>query len=175
MSSGPVLPSRSPLPGARLPRAALVALAVLVAACGSSTPSAPTPPATADDREQTTAALQSAWAVWSVSRPAAYRYTARRACFCLERGPAVVTVRAGRVESVVDAVTGEPLPPERSQLYTTIDGLFALLFQAVEQQAWAIRASYDAHRGYPRDGYVDPSTRIADEELGFSVEDFEPL
>lgn len=156
-------------------RAILLLLTAFLSACGGSTPSAPTPPATADDRTQTVAALQSAWQAWRASGPASYRYTYRRSCFCLARGPVVVTVRDRQLESVVDAQTGAPVPPDQLPLYTTVDGLFALLFQAVDERAWDIRASYDGSLGYPREGYVDRSTQIADEELGFSVSAFEPL
>lgn len=157
-------------------RATLLLLTLFLSACGGSTPSAPSrPAATADDRAQTVAALQSAWRTWRASGPASYSYTYRRSCFCLARGPVVVTVRDRQLESVVDAQTGQPVPPDQLQLYTTVDGLFTLLFQAVDERAWDIRASYDGRLGYPREGYVDRSTQIADEELGFSVTGLEPL
>jgi hypothetical protein len=148
------------------------------AGCGSPSTTTPTPVTrggTADDRAATVAALQSAWQAWRASGPASYRYTYQRSCFCLPRGPVVVTVRNRQLDSAVDAQTGAPVPPDELQLLTTVDGLFTQLFQAVDEQAWAIRASYDPRLGYPREGYVDRSAQIADEELGFSVSGFEPL
>lgn len=157
-------------------RAVLVILAVSFSACGGSSPTTPTPVTTDDNRAQTVAALQSASQSWRAAGLVSYRYVYRRSCFCLERGPVAVTVRAGRLESVTDLQTGEAIPPERwPGVYTTVDGLFAQLFEAVAQRAWNIRATYDERLGYPREGWVDRSPQIADEELGFSVADLEPL
>lgn len=155
-------------------KTALLLLTLALSGCGSDGPAAPSR-ASDDDRRQTVAALQSAWRLWQAAGPASYRYTYRRACFCLPRGPVVVTVRDRRLESVVEAETGQPVPPDSLALYGPVEGLFTQLFDAVAQEAWSIRASYDERLGYPRDSYVDVDPRMVDEEQGFSVADFEPL
>lgn len=155
-------------------RRAILLLALTLAACGSHGPSAPSA-ATQDDRQQTVAQLKAAWQLWQAGGLASYRYTYRRSCFCIPRGPVVVTVRANRLDSVVDAETGQPVPSDSLYLYGTIESLFAQLSSAVMQDAWFIQASYDERLGYPREAYVDASAQTADEELGFSVADLEPL
>ncbi|MBT5773744.1 MAG: hypothetical protein HOH95_05130, partial [Dehalococcoidia bacterium] len=51
----------------------------------------------------------------------------------------------------------------------TIDGLFNLIEEAIDQRAAAINVTYHPTLGYPLDAYIDYDLRIADEELGFTI------
>lgn len=144
--------------------AAVLALALGAAGCSSTGPS--------DDLERERERLEQARAQWRAQGPLDYRYTFRRSCFCapMVREPAVVTVRRGQIASVQSVADGAPLDPA---LYYTIEGLFELLEDAIDQEADQLSASYDSGLGYPTSGYIDRNFMIADEELGFQASELQ--
>lgn len=142
------------------------ALALAAAGCGITGASDPL------DRERER--LEQARAQWRSQGIADYRFTFRRACFCAPdvREPAVVTVRRGAIVSVESVATGSPQDPA---LYYTIEGLFDLLEDAIDQEAARLTADYDSALGYPRSAFIDRNEMIADEELGFQASDLQPM
>lgn len=117
-------------------------------------------------------------ALWESQGIEHYRFTLSRSCFCLARGPVVIEVRNGKVVSIVDAETGgsEVDGFAVSEIFgdvDTIEELFGRIDAA--EGAAVLQVSYDATFGYPAEIYIDQSELMADEEIGYTVSDFEVL
>jgi hypothetical protein len=111
---------------------------------------------------------------WAASAPTSYQYTFARACFCGTEytRPVSVTVRNGTVQSVRYADTGVPLTPALAAGFTTIEGVFALVDDAIAKHAASVTAEYDAARGYPLHIFIDFIASAADDEMGYGIRDF---
>jgi len=109
--------------------------------------------------------------LWARIGPSAYEYGLERLCFCGEasRGPIRVTVEAGVVVERVYVRSGEPVPGSLDDLFPVVDGLFDILEDAFEQDAFQIDVTYDPETGVPIDFRIDYAENIADEELGYTV------
>ena len=138
-----------------LPLAALLALV----ACGD-----PTGPG---------AELRDARRRWATARPAAYRMTIEWSCFCGLRGPVEVVVRDGVVHGRRIVATGEQLfGADYENVYPPVEGLFALVDEAIERDADWVEATYDPERGYPVEIAIDHRGDVADDEYFVRVRDF---
>jgi hypothetical protein len=126
-----------------------------------------------DDLEGERARLEQARGQWRAQNIVDYQFTFRRNCFCGPdvRDPALVMVRGGTVASVASVATGAPRDPA---LYYTIEELFDLLEDAIDQQAARLSATYHSSLGYPTSAFIDRNEMIADEELGFEATDLQP-
>ena len=144
-------------------------VALLLSGCGSSV----TTPTDTDDRTATVAAYQQARGRWAAAGPASYTYRFQRSCFCAPpyTAPVVLTVQDRRVARAVFAETGAPVDAEG---YPAVDELFAQIGEAITEDAYLIRVSYDPALGYPTEVYVDRSPQIADEELSLSASELVP-
>lgn len=102
-----------------------------------------------------------------------YEYSVERICFCgfEARGPVRVEVRGGEATERTYVDSGEPVPETFEDLFPTVDGLFAILFEAVRRDAHSIQVTYDPVTGVPFDFFIDYEHNVADEELGFRVTD----
>ena len=104
-----------------------------------------------------------------------YRFTFERSCFCPpELRPRVtITVENGLVESVHDAQSGKLLtnPPYSY----TINDLFAIIQEAVDEGAAMVSVTYDPRFGHPVDVYIDTYANAADEEFSMAVRDLAEL
>lgn len=121
-------------------------------------------------------ALTASRATWQAQRPADYRFTYTRTCFCPPqyRGPFEVTVRGGEVTDVAYKGEGEPVDRPLTE-YQTVDDLFALIAEAYERDAARVDAAYDPATGQPTNIYIDYNEQMADEEVGFTVESVQPV
>jgi len=117
--------------------------------------------------------LQRHRAIWERTGPSSYAYAVELLCFCAFRGPARVTVRDGALVSieVLEPEDGAPSlsQAELAELFPTVDGLFDLLEEAVDRDAYAIDVTYDPASGVPLELYVDYDENVADEEMGMRV------
>jgi hypothetical protein len=84
----------------------------------------------------------------------------------------VVTVRNGQVESRRYEDTGADVPAEFAPAYPTVDGLFAVIEEAIAEQAAAVDVLYDAARGFPVSIQIDGSPMIADDEMFYGTRNF---
>ncbi len=162
---------------------AVVGLTVLVfiAACGAGsptptlTPSPPTATPTPNVVDAPQAALQQGQGRWERSSIADYTYTGAWTCFCPEEylADTQVTVDGGKVTAVgpVASNDGAIPAPER---FLPIEGLFALIQDAITQNAALIEVSYDEIYGYPTELFIDYDDRMADEEDRFTISNFTP-
>jgi hypothetical protein len=84
-----------------------------------------------------------------------------------------VTVRQGEITDVeaVDPNFEAELPDKDE--YRTINELFNLIRDGVEEDAHEIRVAYNDARGYPVSAYIDYEIDIEDEEQGFDILKFE--
>ena len=126
---------------------------------------------------ETVAAFEAALQRWEEAGLDDYDYQYQRQCFCLFDyvRPMAVQVRGGAVVSVVYAdEEGGPVAEEIAAEVPTVDGLFALLQEAVDGNAASLRATYDEELGHPLDVFVDYDFRIADEEQGFIASNLAP-
>ena len=115
--------------------------------------------------------LRRARARWARAALADYDLVMSRRCFCIDVGPVMVSVRSGvRVETrvLVDDAEG-PLAPNLVPFYPTVDELFAVIEQALDDGVHELRVTYHPSLGYPTDVWVDRSPAIADEEFGYDV------
>jgi hypothetical protein len=105
--------------------------------------------------------------------PDDYSYTLLVTCFCPDAGvPVRVTVEDGQVvEAVYDARgagfdRGEPAPDFRSlSINDVIDALNAAT------GAETVRVDWPEGQDYPSEVSIDESSRIADEEIGYTITD----
>jgi len=151
---------------ARLARLSLALSGLAAAACGTTGPSG----RHADEQ----ARLDQARAQWRAQAIADYTFVFSRGCFCVEeyREPVTVTVRGGAIASVVSVAGGVSRDPAG---YPTVEGLFQLVQEAIDEDADQIRTEYDAARGYLTSAYLDISERLADEELSVEARSLTPL
>ena len=104
-----------------------------------------------------------------------YRFTLQSSCFCPEdmRGPVVVEVRGDQV-TVTNPATGEP-GNEVFNAVNTITKLYDLLEQQANDGADEIVVTYDDANAVPLTIKVDIDFQAADEELYYTISDFEVL
>ncbi len=168
----PSPPEATPTPTAVAPTA--TPTPTVVAPAVTPTANAPdVPTANAPDSAQT--ALLQAQERWEHSSIADYSYTGAWTCFCPEeyRADTQVTVDGGKVTTVSSAApnVGTIPAPER---FVPIEGLFALIQNAITQNAARIEVSYDETYGYPAELFIDYDERMADEEDRFTISSFAP-
>jgi hypothetical protein len=77
-----------------------------------------------------------------------YRFVLTRDCFCLGRGPVVVTVRDGRVAETRDPQTGQPVSTDQAIGVMTIDELFDRIAEAQANGEYT-DVEYHPTLGYP--------------------------
>jgi hypothetical protein len=106
-----------------------------------------------------------------------YQFRFQRTCFCVPEytRPAILRVRDGRIEAAEYADTGEAVDVEHFGRYETIEGLFALIREVIDQEADRIDVAYDEMFGYPTSLYIDRYAHMADEEQQIEVRELRPL
>lgn len=118
------------------------------------------------------AELEQAEARWQQAGIDDYAYTFQWVCFCPYE-QVRITVRGGLLESVETVPPGQP--PFDPSSYGPVEDLFALLRDAIDQQAFEIVVEYDPATGVPAMSSIDYLRYVVDEERGFVLEDFAEL
>ena len=116
--------------------------------------------------------LASARARWAASQPNAYEITVRALCFCGENRPVIVAVKAGVVESRRYADTGLAIDPRSASLFPSVDGLFAVVDDAIARHAAQLDVQYDDVRGFPVRIAIDYIKNAIDDEVTYQTSDF---
>ena len=108
---------------------------------------------------------------WAANAPAAYQFHSREVCFCPDEltREMIVDVRGGAVVAAIYADDGSPVGAATRGQILTVEGLFALLADAVDRGADQIDVTYDAALGYPRTIALDYHRSAADDERGFTL------
>lgn len=152
----------------------LASMAMLAAACGGD-PFGPVGFETADDRSATLRALDAAQRRFSSRAPRDYQVDFQRSCFCLERLPVRLSVRAGRIVGVVRRDTGASVPAGQWDSYLSVEQLFRYLNESARGGAWEVRVTFDPELGFPREAFVDEQRLAVDEEQWFQLGNLAPL
>jgi hypothetical protein len=150
-------------------RAALVAATLAGAGCYSPTDGSGVP---RGERE----VLQRNLALWRGQGLTSYRFQYQHRCFCppAVTDPVSIVVRGGEVVSVTSVATGQAVPADRFEQYLTVDALFALAQQALDEAA-SVTIGYDPAYGYPARVDVDWRREIADDEGFHQAANLQPL
>lgn len=120
--------------------------------------------------------LVAARARWNANGSTDYDMVSRALCFCILGGQEVrVTVRGGRVTSLVVVSSGQVIDPAQYSQYATVERLFDVIEDAIDREAVRLEVTYDNRFGYPVRFQIDYSEMIADEEYGHQVVSFTPL
>lgn len=111
-------------------------------------------------------ALDAARALWTARGATNYDLRLSWLCFCGPNFPAQRTLEVRN-----NAVTSGAIPGETGTLadHQTVERLFTLIEDAINQRAAAINITYHSTLGYPLQAYIDYDLKIADEELGFTI------
>ncbi|MBE8967067.1 hypothetical protein IQ277_12670 [Nostocales cyanobacterium LEGE 12452] len=115
--------------------------------------------------------------LWERANIYNYRITVSNSCFCIPdaRGPVVIRVRNGQPTSITSVATGQPVNPEFFQKYDTIPELFNVIQDAIKRKAYNVDVEYNAKLGYPTKINIDYDSRIADEEIFLTIENFQEI
>jgi hypothetical protein len=108
---------------------------------------------------------------WEAVRAEDYVYAVRALCFCGEAtlGAVRVTVSGDEVVSRTVVETDEPVDPIFGETIPSVDGLFDVLEDAYERDAFSVEVTYHASLGIPIDIAIDYIELAIDEELGYAV------
>jgi hypothetical protein len=104
--------------------------------------------------------------------PQDYAYTLLVSCYCPDAGvPIRVTVSNGEAEGVYAQkgsgfAKGDPVPGYRAQ---SINDIITALNGATEAES--VTVEWPEGQDYPNEVYIDESSRIADEEIGYTISD----
>jgi hypothetical protein len=97
-----------------------------------------------------------------------YSYTLIVNCFCVteRRGPHMIKVKDNKIVSV----NGQPYNVEQTGMLPTVNELFEIIKLKLSQKPFQEAIVYDPLLGYPSSVYFDMDERIADEEVGYIIE-----
>ena len=95
--------------------------------------------------------LAAARARWARNAPVSYSYTIQRSCECLAEaaGPVTVVVRNGVVESRTYVATGASVAAQYASIFPAVEGLFAMIDNAIKNGTTPLTTRYDPTLGYP--------------------------
>ena len=120
---------------------------------------------------------------WEAKNITHYRFNLAIGCFCAfsDKMPLSIEIQDGQVVSMVDN-QGQPVTEfkETFDQYNSIEKLFATL-DAAENAATEnggadkVTVTYNAEFGYPESVYIDYIEMATDDEIGFTVSEFESL
>ncbi len=126
--------------------------------------------------------LDSHLSLWQQARSGDYSYEYNVLCECSDNfgQPVKVTVTNGEIKSVVYAESGEmgkagdPPVISGSPRYHTIDRLFDVIQEAIDNEADQITVSYDSEFGYPTNIDIDRNINAIDDEYVLTATRFLP-
>ena len=100
-----------------------------------------------------------------------YSYTLTVNCFCVieRRGPHLIKVKDNKIVSV----NGQSYNPEITGTLPTVSELFEIINLKISQKPFQELIMYDPLLGYPSSVYFDMDERIADEEVGYIIENLD--
>lgn len=117
-------------------------------------------------------------ALWDAAAISDYSMTFQRLCrFCgVEFAiPVRITVRGDTIYEVTDLDTGTPVAQPVTGAFLTIDGVFDVIRDAIDQNAVEIDVSYNNMLGYPTDVAIDLSRSMFNDETQFQIREFAEL
>ncbi|HET9421130.1 MAG TPA: DUF6174 domain-containing protein [Nocardioides sp.] len=156
----------------RTPRllAASLLTALALTGCGDGDETATDPGG--DERAGGTPSATPTVGTYPDFEPQDYAYTLLVTCYCPDAGvPIRVTVSDGKAEGVYAENgsgfgKGDPVPAYRAQ---SINDIIGSLNAATEAES--VTVQWPEGQDYPDEVYIDESSRIADEEIGYTISD----
>ena len=127
---------------------------LLLAACGSDSPTAPVNH------------LGEQRALWASQDLTDYTFDVTKVCYWLCMGDVRVTVKDGVITGVTELASEVARDPDT---FRTINGLFDLVQDAYNRNAHEVQVEFDPSRGYPTRIWIDYVLMIADEKMGFTL------
>lgn len=111
---------------------------------------------------------------WRDRKIDSYEFTLQIQCFCPPPAniPLKIWVKQGKIVKVTNSQTQQQLTLPLQPDVKTIDQLFEIINQAIQQKVDHLVVTYDAQWGYPTKIVIDPQKMIADEETSYFVTDF---
>jgi hypothetical protein len=105
---------------------------------------------------------------WNRKNITNYSYTLTVNCFCVieRRGPHLIKVKDNKIVSV----NGQPYNLEQTGMLPTVNELFQIIQTKLAQKPFDQRLEYHPSLGYPTSVYFDMDERLADEEVGYIIE-----
>ena len=109
---------------------------------------------------------------WYKKRLRHYSFKLKRQCHCAAkyRKPIKIIVKNGKIQSAKSP--GGANPWRRAK---TIDGLFAIIRDAINKKAAGIDVKYHRTYGYPTSIYIDHNHHVADEETSYTIHNLKSL
>ena len=144
-------------------------LAALAAGCAEPHPGAPPP----DTEDHTQDDLDLNRMRFTQVQPPQYSFTWQQGCFCPEEmtRPIRITVTNGDITKAVYVADQQPVRDSIRQGLRTIDGVFDLIQDRLDQHADEVTVTYDAAY-YPTSVFIDITKQAADEETSLHLSDF---
>jgi hypothetical protein len=116
-------------------------------------------------------ALDAQRRAWQAMHLEDYAYTLRIVCYCLDEvtTPVRVEVRDGAITTLTYVASGEPVAADYRSMFLDVDGLFARIRDALDQNADSLDARYHPTLHYPEHVWIDYDRQTADEEIGYEA------
>lgn len=116
--------------------------------------------------------VEDAAQLWYARHLESYQFTWQQQCYCLPEAvqPIRITVRGGTIVSA-NTLEGVPVDDEVRSGLMTIDALYQRVLSAVADAARLQFACESA--GVPSRVFIDPNTRVADDEFRVTISEFE--
>lgn len=115
---------------------------------------------------------------WEGQRISHYRFYLSVICFCAFRDkmPLTIEIKDGQVVSMLDSQAQSVSEfADTFERYNTIEKLFGVLDSALNGGADKVTVDYNADYGYPQSTSVDYIELAMDDEMSFTISEFEIL
>ena len=121
--------------------------------------------------------LSNAVTTWESEAIDSYTFDLQVSCFCFPDMTRAVTivVADNAVQSVTYVDDGSAADPTLFAAYSTVDKLFERLENAQAENPVTFDVTFDAKYGAPQSVFIDIDEMMADEEIMFTVSNFEVL
>jgi hypothetical protein len=112
---------------------------------------------------------------WADQDIDSYRYELQVVCFCPPEatGPVLVIVRDGITDSVLYVANGNTPEQPYFERYDTIEDLFLVIDDALDQEAHEIDVTYDETLGFPTRIAIDFIEAAIDDEVTYTISRFQ--
>ncbi len=120
--------------------------------------------------------LDSHLTFWQQARLSDYTFEYNVLCTCSDNfgQPVKVSVTNGEVQSVVYAESGDPPVVVGSPRYHTMNSLFDMIQEAIDNEADRLIVSYDSELGYPTNVEIDYMSNSIDAEYIIAANAYSP-
>lgn len=113
---------------------------------------------------------------WDALKATHYQFKLAVGCFCAFRNqmPLSIEVKDGKVVSMLDS-NGKSVEQfaDTFDTYNTVEKLFDKLNDALNGGADKTTVEYNPESGYPQSIYIDYIEKAADDEINFTITDFQ--